>query len=317
MKSELLRKLIQLLVVMLLATFITFGLIYLSPSDPAEMLLTAHETAPSEELLEQTREKMGLNDPYLVQYGRWLLKVVKGDLGESYRYEKKVVDILKPRMKMTIRLAFSAFFLLTLFATSLGIFAAIRRGKLLDYVIRTFALIAISIPEFWLGMLLIYIFAIKLHWFKITDPYALKSVVLPAFTLAIPLIGRYIRLVRAAVLEELTASYVQGAVSRGLLRWVIILKHVLPNALKNIMTLLGLSLAALLGYTVIVETIFTWPGLGTMVIEAITFRDYPVIQGYVLIMTVIYVGVNFIVDILSNILDPRSQQDGGSDEKEI
>lgn len=311
MKYYLLKRITQLLIVMLLASFLTFGLTYISPSDPAEMMLTARDVIPTEELLEKTREEMGLNDPFILQYGNWLKNLLKGDLGYSYSKRGSVAEVLPQRIFMTTRLALVALLILMVFSLSLGILSAIRKSKLADYIIRGLSFVGISIPAFWLGLILIYIFAVKYRWFRITDPYALKSVILPAMTLAIPLIGRYVRQIRAAILEQYSQDYVVGARARGIREGEIIVHHILPNALLGIITLLGLSTAALLGGTVIVENIFTWPGLGSMALEAITYRDYPLLQAYVIFMVLIYVGINFIVDIITQVLDPRVVIRGG------
>ncbi|MEW9123417.1 MAG: nickel ABC transporter permease [Thermotaleaceae bacterium] len=311
MKYYLLKRITQLMVVMLLATFLTFGLTYISPSDPAEMMLTSRDVIPTEELLEKTREEMGLNDPFILQYGTWLKNLIKGDLGYSYSKRGSVAEVLPQRIIMTTRLALVALLILMVFSLSLGILSAVQKSKLADYIIRGISFVSISIPAFWLGLILIYVFVVKHRWFRITDPYALKSVILPAMTLAIPLIGRYVRQIRAAILEQYTQDYVVGARARGIKESEIIVHHILPNALLGIITLLGLSTAALLGGTVIVENIFTWPGLGSMALEAITYRDYPLLQAYVIFMVLIYVGINFIVDVITQVLDPRVVIRGG------
>ncbi len=305
MKGYVIRRILQLLMVMLGASFLTFGLTYLSPSDPAEMMLTSHDIVPTVELLEKTREEMGLNDPFLVQYGNWLSNLLKGDLGYSYSSREDVTDVLPKRIGMTVRLALAALLCLVLCSLLLGIVSAIKKSHFIDYIIRGLSFVGISIPAFWLGLLLMYVFVVKVRWFKITDPYAFESVILPALTLAIPLIGRYTRQIRAAVLEQFSQDYAVGARARGIKEREIILKHVLPNAMMGIITLLGLSIAFLLGGTVFVENIFSWPGLGTMALEAITYRDYPLLQAYVLFMALIYVSINFLVDISTQALDPR------------
>ncbi|TCO76869.1 nickel ABC transporter permease [Marinisporobacter balticus] len=316
MKNYLFRRMLQLMIVMILASFLTFGLTYISPSDPAEMILTSHDIVPTEELLEQTREEMGLNDPFIVQYGNWLKNLLSGDFGYSYSTRGPVADILAQRLYMTVRLALVSLLFLIVFSLSLGILSSIKKNTVVDIMIRGISFVGISIPTFWLGLILIYLFVVKCHWFKITDPNAIESVILPALTLSIPLIGRYIRQIRAAILEQYSQDYVVGARARGIRESKIIIKHILPNALMGIVTLLGLSVAVLLGGTVIVENIFSWPGLGSMALTAITYRDYPLLQSYVIFMTLIYVSINFIVDITIQTLDPRVSIIGGDmDEK--
>ncbi|KJF26990.1 nickel transporter permease NikB [Clostridium aceticum] len=311
MKNNLLKKILQLMSVMILASFITFSLTYISPSDPAEMLLTAHDIVPTQELLEKTREEMGLNDPFIMQYGNWLKGLFRGDFGYSYSTRGLVADILPQRIFMTVRLAVAALLFLIFFSFVLGILSAVKKNTVLDYIVRGLSLMGISIPAFWLGLMLMYVFVVELRWFKITEQTSFKSVILPAMTLAIPLMGRYIRQIREAILEQYSQDYVIGARARGIKESKIIIKHILPNALLGIITLLGLSIALLLGGTVIVENIFSWPGLGSMALEAITYRDYPLLQSYVVFMTLIYVTINFIVDIITQTLDPRISLKGG------
>ncbi|MEK3934475.1 nickel ABC transporter permease [Sporosarcina sp. FSL W7-1349] len=305
MKLYVFKRFLQLFLVMLLASFITFGLSHLTPSDPAEMMLTSHDVIPTTELLEKTREEMGLNDPFIVQYGNWLSNLVTGDLGYSYSTRGPVTDVIGQRVFMTVKLAMVALFILVGCSLTLGILSAMQKNNWIDFTIRAFSLVGISIPSFWLGLLLIYFFVVKLNWFKITDPTSLDSVILPAFTLSIPLIGRYTRQIRAAILDQYSQDFVIGARARGIKESHILIRHVLPNALLGIITLLGLSVAVLLGGTVIVESVFAWPGLGSMALEAITYRDYPLLQAYVIFMVFIYVIINFMVDIITQALNPR------------
>lgn len=303
-------KLLQVVVVILGASFLTFALTYISPGDPAEMMFRSQEIIPSEKALEKAREEMGLNEPFIVQYGKWLLNLLRGDLGISYITTGPVLDVLKQKIPMTIRLAVVALAFLVVFSLLLGIIAALKKNRFVDYLIRGLSFVGISIPAFWLGLILIYLFVVKINWFTITNLDSLKGVILPAATLAIPLIGRYTRQIRAAILEQLSADYVLGARARGISEGRIIFNHVLPNSLKGIIALFGLSTAVLLGGTVIVETIFSWPGLGSMAIDAIINRDYPLLQGYVIFMALIYIVITFMVDISIQALDPRVRLQG-------
>lgn len=305
------KRILQLLLAIFGVTFITFGLTTISPSDPAEVRLLANDQIPSEEALEKLREEMGLNDPFLVQYGDWLKDILRGDLGYSYRYSAPVANVLTQKVPITLELAAAALGLFLVLSICLGVLAAIYKSKLLDYCIRGFSFISISIPAFWLGLIFLYYFAVKLNWFSVTKTDSFSSIVLPAFTLAFPLIGKYARLIRSEILEQLSHDYVIGARSNGVKEHRIIFRYVLPNALISILPLFGLSMAALLGGTVIVENIFSWHGLGSMALEAITYRDYALLQAYVLLMTVIYVSINFIVDVFVQVLDPRILSMGG------
>jgi len=308
MRRYLLSRFPQLLLVVLGASFLTFSLTYLSPGDPAEMMFAARSVVPTEEALAEARKQMGLDAPFLVQYGRWLGKVATGDLGTSYITNGPVIDILKRKIPMTLKLALTATLFLAVFSLLFGILSALYRNHLPDFFIRGGSFCGISIPDFWLGLILIYFFVVKLGWFKITDPYLPSSVILPGLTLAIPLIGRYVRQIRAALLEEISSDYVIGARARGIREHTIILGHVLPNALAGLLTLFGLSIALLIGGTVIVESIFTWPGLGRMALDAIFQRDYPLLQAYVILMALIYVGISFLVDLVTELVNPRSRE---------
>ena len=304
-------KIPQLFLVIFGASFLTFSLTYLTPGDPAEMMFIARNVIPTKEALAEARKEMGLDAPFIVQYGRWLGRVITGDLGKSYITSGPVSDILKRKIPMTLKLALTAIVFLAVFSLIFGILSALYRNRLPDFLIRGASFCGISIPDFWLGLILIYCFVVKVHWFKITDPYAPLSVILPGATLAIPLIGRYTRQIRAALLEEISSDYVIGARARGIREHIIILGHVLPNAMAGLLTLFGLSIAFLMGGTVIVESIFSWPGLGRMALEAITLRDYPLLQAYVILMAVIYVGISFLVDLITEIVNPRSREDRG------
>jgi peptide/nickel transport system permease protein len=311
MRQYLKSKIPQLLLVVLGASLLTFSLTYLTPGDPAEMMFASRGLIPTEEALAEARKEMGLDAPFIVQYGRWLGRIITGDLGTSYITGGPVVDILMRKIPMTMKLALTATLFLAVFSLIFGVLSALYRNHMPDFLIRGASFCGISIPDFWLGLLLIYFFVVKLSWFKITDPYAPSSVILPGLTLAIPLIGRYIRQIRAALLEEISSEYVIGARARGIREHTIILGHVLPNAMAGLLTLFGLSIALLMGGTVIVESIFSWPGLGRMALDAIFQRDYPLLQAYVILMAVIYVGISFLVDLITEMINPRSREGGG------
>ncbi|MFK5951560.1 MAG: ABC transporter permease [Desulfobacterium sp.] len=310
MLSYLYKKIPQFIFVMLGASFLTFSLSYMSPGDPAELMFEVHGIAPTEQALADARENMGLNRPFLIQYGRWLGQILTGDLGTSYSTSGPVWEILKRKIPMTLKLALTALIFLMSFSMIFGILSALYQNRFPDYLIRGLSFFGISIPDFWLGLILIYFFVVKLHWFKITDPNDPSSVILPGVTLAIPLIGRYSRQIRAAILEELSTNYVIGARARGIRERSIIFRHVMPNALAGLLTLFGLSTALLLGGTVIVESIFSWPGLGQMAMSAISYRDYPLLQSYVLFMAFIYVLISFSVDLITQLIDPRMRKEG-------
>lgn len=307
MTKYILKRMLQLVIVLLGVTFLTFMVTQATPSDPAEMQYAIMGIAPSPELLEQTREDMGLNDPVLVQYGRWLKNVLKGDLGESSKYGEPVLSQMTRKLPMTLKLALVSGVIMILISFPLGIYSAVKKNKFSDYIIRFTSFLGISVPNFWLALMLMYVFAIRLGWLNVISADNAKDMILPAATLVIPLICRYIRQIRAAILEELNSDYVVGARARGIPERTILFKHVLTNAILPIMTLMGLSVGHLLGGAAIVESIFSWRGIGDMVVQGIRVRDYQLIQGYVIWMALIYVTVNLIVDISYRLLDPQTR----------
>ena len=305
MVRYILKRLLQLVVVLLGVTFLTFMITQATPSDAAEMKYVSMGMMPSTELLEKTREEMGLNDPVLIQYGRWLGNVLHGDLGESSKFGESVWTQMTRKLPMTLKLAGVSLIVVIVFSFPLGILSAVKKNKVADYMIRFLSFFGVSMPNFWLALLLMYIFAVRLGWFKVVSTNSVQGMILPVATLTIPMISSYARQIRAALLEELNANYVIGARARGIPERRIIWGHVLPNAILPIVTLLGLSVGHLLGGAAIIETIFSWQGIGNMVVEAIRVRDYPLIQGYVIWMAIIYVTVNLIVDISYRLLDPQ------------
>lgn len=307
------KRVVQLLFVLIGVTFLTFIITKATPSDAAEMKYISMGMMPSTELLEQTREEMGLNDPVLFQYKNWLVNILKGDFGTSSKYSEPVLVQLQKKLPMTLKLAGVSLCVIILIAFPLGILSAVKKNKIIDYIIRFFSFFGLSMPNFWLGLILMYIFSVKLGWFKVVSENNLAGMVLPVATLAIPMISNYVRQIRTAFLEELSSNYVVGARARGVPEIRIIFGHVLPNAIIPVVTLLGLSVGHLLGGAAIIETLFSWQGIGNMVVEAIRVRDYPLIQGYVIWMAVIYVVVNLLVDISYIILDPQIRIKRGVD----
>lgn len=305
MTKYILKRLGQLILVLLGVTFLTFMVTQAAPSDAAEMKYISMGMMPSTELLEQTREEMGLNDPLLVQYGRWLVNVLKGDLGTSTKYNEPVLTQMMKKLPNTLKLAGVAGVIIILIAFPLGILSAVKKNKIVDYIIRFFSFFGISMPNFWLALILMYVFCVRLGWFNVVSQNTVSGMVLPVATLVIPMVSSYVRQIRTAILEELNSDYVTGARARGISEMQILFHHVLPNAMLPIITLIGLSVGHLLGGAAIIETIFSWQGIGNMVVEAIRVRDYQLIQGYVIWMAVIYVVVNLIVDVSYRFLDPQ------------
>jgi len=302
------KRLLQLIPILLGVSFITFALMYIAPSDPAEMKLSAQGTAVSQEILDETRAEMGLNKPFLEQYLTWLLNLLKGDMGVSYVDNIAVSQKIVKAMPSTIILAASSMLLTLLIAIPLGILAAIRQNQWLDYGIRFFTFVGTSIPNFFLALVLIYVFAMQLGWLPVLASGSIRGLILPTIALSTVMVSKYIRQIRAAVLEELNKDYVMGARSRGIQENVILYKNVLRNSMITVVTLIGLSIGSLLGGAAVVETIFVWRGLGKMVVDAIGARDYPVIQGFVVWMAIIYVVVNLLTDLSYHLLDPRVKE---------
>lgn len=308
MEKYIRKRLLQLIPILLGVSFITFALMYIAPSDPAEMKLSAQGTAVSQEILDETRAEMGLNKPFLEQYLTWLLNLLKGDMGVSYVDNIPVSQKIVKAMPSTIILAASSMFLTLLIAIPLGILAAIRQNQWLDYGIRFFTFVGTSIPNFFLALVLIYVFAMQLGWLPVLASGSIRGLILPTIALSTVMVSKYIRQIRAAVLEELNKDYVMGARSRGIQENVILYKNVLRNSMITVVTLIGLSIGSLLGGAAVVETIFVWRGLGKMVVDAIGARDYPVIQGFVVWMAIIYVVVNLLTDLSYHLLDPRVKE---------
>lgn len=299
-------RLTQMIITLIGVSFLTFCLTYLSPGDPAAMVLEASDTIVSQEVLEKTREEMGLNDPFLVQYGNWVWGVLHGDMGMSYSGKKPVVDKLMEGFAGTVLLAITTIVLILLISLPLGIFSAVHRNKIPDFVVRVFSFIGVSMPSFWVGLILLYIFGLKLGLFPIATATVTPSgLVLSALTLAIYQSAKYTRQVRTVILDELNQDYVIGARARGLSENMILWKHVLPNAVLPLITLLGMSIGWLLGGVAVIETVFAWPGMGRMAVYAITMRDYPLIEGFVLWIAAMYTIINFLVDLSYTYLDPR------------
>lgn len=304
--KRLINRLIQLVITLIGVSFLTFCLTYLSPGDPAAMVLEASDTIVSQEIIEQTREEMGLNDPFLVQYGNWLLGVAQGDMGISYSAKKPVIDKLMEGFAGTVLLALTTIILIIIISIPLGIFSATHRNRIPDFLVRIFSFIGVSMPSFWVGLILLYIFGLKLGLFPIATASVTSSgLVLPALTLAIYQSAKYTRQVRTVILDELHQDYVIGARARGLSEKAILWKHILPNAILPLITLLGMSIGWLLGGVAVIETVFAWPGMGRMAVYAITMRDYPLIEGFVLWISIVYTVINFLVDLSYTYLDPR------------
>ena len=306
MKRKIGYRLAHIFLVLLGVSFLSFLLMYVSPGDPVRAMYAVSGSIPSEEVLEQTREELGLNDPFFIQYGNWISNCLRGDFGTSYSKGEAVATLLMERVMPTIQLALLSLVIMVLVAVPIGVYSALRQNSILDYLLRGTTFISISMPNFWVGLLLLYVVAMKLGWLPVvSNQMNFQRLILPAVTLAIAMAGKYARQVRAAILEELRQDYVAGARARGLSERCVLWCHVLPNAVLPLITMLGLSLGSLLGGTAVVEVIFSYPALGSLAIS----RGYPLIQGYVLWIALIYMAVNLVVDLSYNRLDPRLRKE--------
>jgi ABC-type dipeptide/oligopeptide/nickel transport system permease component len=306
MLRYLIRRLVLTIPVLIGVATLVFALIHFIPGDPAAAMLG--EGATPEEVHE-LRERLGLNRPLLVQYGSFLQGVVHGDLGVSLRNDQPVTQQILERMPATAELAFASMTVAVLIAVPLGIIAAVFRGTAIDYGATTLSLVGISVPNFWLGPLLAIVFAVELGWLPVGGRGTPAHLVLPAVTLGAALAAILARMTRASLLEELREPYVLAARAKGVSRTRAILHHAFRNSLIPIVTILGLQFGVVLTGAVITETIFAWPGIGRLLIQSISFRDYPLVQGCVLLIAVTYVGVNLITDLTYSFLDPRIRVD--------
>ena len=310
-KYDFLKRLAQIVIILFGISFLTFGLTYMAPGDPVRAMYAASGTIPSEEILDETREALGLNKPFLTQYVSWLTDCFHGDFGTSYSYSRPVTELLLARLWPTLKLALLSLALMLIVAVPLGILSATRRGGIADYLVRGLTFVGVSMPNFWVGLLLLYIFAVQLGWLPVVSAgQGFSKMILPAVTLAFAMAAKYTRQVRTAFLEELNQDYVTGARCRGIRESVILWRHVLPNSVLPLITMLGLSLGSLLGGTAVVEVIFSYPGLGSLAVDAITSMDYSLIQGYVLWIALIYMVINLLVDISYGLMDPRIKEGG-------
>jgi peptide/nickel transport system permease protein len=302
MTAFLIRRLLLTIPVLLGVATLVFFLIHLVPGDPAVSML-GEGAAPVE--VAKLRERLGLDRPLAEQYVSFLSGLVRGDLGVSFRYNRPVTQEIMSRLPATAELAGAAMLVALGLALPLGILSAVFRGSAIDHVAMTVSLLGISIPTFWLGPMLALIFAVELGWFPVSGRGGLAHLVLPAVTLGGALAAILARMTRASLLEELRELYVLAARARGVSRTRSIVRHAFRNSLIPVVTLAGLQVGALLTGAIITETIFAWPGLGRLLIQAINARDYPLVQGAILFIAVTYVGVNLVTDIVYGWLDPR------------
>ena len=300
------RRVLLAVPVLLGVATLVFSLIHLVPGDPAQAMM-GDGASPQD--VAELRKSLGLDQPLLTQYGTFLRSAIKGDLGKSFRTGQPVTMMIVERIPATAELAVAAMIIAVLIAIPLGVIAAVWRGTAIDYSAMTFALAGVSIPNFWLGPLLAIVFAVELGWLPVSGRGTLAHLVLPAISLGLALAAILARMTRASLLDELGELYVRAARARGVSNTAAISRHALRNSMVPLLTIIALQFGAVLTGAVITETIFAWPGIGRLLIQSIGFRDYPMVQGCILLIAVTYVSVNLVTDLMYGVLDPRIRYD--------
>lgn len=297
------RRLLMLIPVLLGVSLIVFTLMYFTPGDPAKLALG--DSAP-QEAVEELREEMGLNDSYIVQYGRYMKNlIIHQDLGNSYITKMPVMSEITSAFPSTLKLAGLSVLIAVIVGVPIGIISAVKRHSIFDNIAMAFALIGISMPVFWLGLLLILLFSVRLRWLPSSGFGSLKYMILPAVSLSAQSVAIITRMTRSSMLEVLGQDYIRTARSKGQKKNIVTIKHGLRNALIPITTSVGLQFGGLLGGAVLTETIFSIPGLGRLMVDSIKMRDFPVVQGSVLVISITFSLVNLLVDIFYAYIDPR------------
>ncbi|WP_069649789.1 nickel ABC transporter permease [Caloranaerobacter ferrireducens] len=302
MHKYILRRLLLLIPVILGVTFIVFSIMYLTPGDPAQIILG--ESAPPEKVA-QLREEMGLNDPFIVQYFRFVKNGLKGDFGRSYSTRRPVFSEIFARFPATLKLTIAGVLVAIIIGIPVGIISATRQYSLFDNVSMIGALLGVSMPNFWFGLMLVLVFSVMLGWFPSGGDNGLSSLVLPAITLGTSAAALITRMTRSSMLEVIRQDYIRTARAKGVLEKKVINKHALKNALIPIITVVGLQFGYLLGGAVLTETVFSWPGVGRLLVDAIRQKDTPMVLASVVFVSVTFSFVNLMVDILYAYVDPR------------
>lgn len=299
-----LQRVIALFPLLLGVSLLVFLMTQLVPGDPVMMMLGEYSVASAEDI-EKLRTQLGFNDPLHVQYGRYLSGLVQGDLGDSMRSRKPVAQLILQRLPRTIELTVSALLFAILFGTVMGITAALHHNSWLDYLTVTIALLGVSVPGFWLALLLILFFSVYLGWLPVLSDPGIKGLILPALALGLWAGGTIARLVRSGMLEVIRQDYIRTAYAKGLAERSVVYRHALRNALLPVVTVVGLQFGQILAGTVIIEAVFSRPGLGLMLVNAIIAKDFPLVQGIIMFVAAAYIIVNSLVEILYVWVDPR------------
>lgn len=299
-------RIVQLVPVLFLISLIVFAIMHLLPGDPALLMLAGAEGgAISPERLAELRQQMGLNDPAIVQYWNFLTGALMGDLGTSIRFREPVMAMILDRLGSTIELAVAGLFCSMAIGIPLGLIASVRQGGWIDAFCMTVSYLGASIPVYWLGLMLVFIFALNLGWFPSSGGGSFRALILPALSLGLINAGLIARLVRSSMIEVLSEDYMRTGRAKGLPGRLLLWRHGIKNAMIPVVTMIGLQFGGMLAGTVVTETVFSRPGVGRMIVNAIIAKDYPLVQGSVLFLAVLYVTVNLIVDITYALLDPR------------
>ncbi|SHH84182.1 peptide/nickel transport system permease protein [Caloranaerobacter azorensis DSM 13643] len=302
MHKYILHRLLLLIPVILGVTFIVYSIMYLTPGDPAQIILG--ESAPPEKV-EQLREEMGLNDPFIVQYFRFIKNGLKGDFGRSYSTRRPVFEEIFARFPATLKLTIAGVLVAIIIGIPVGIISATKQYSLFDNVSMVGALLGVSMPNFWFGLMLVLVFSVTLKWLPSGGDNGLSSLVLPAITLGTSAAALITRMTRSSMLEVIRQDYIRTARAKGVLEKKVINKHALKNALIPIITVVGLQFGYLLGGAVLTETVFSWPGVGRLLVDAIRQKDTPMVLASVVFVSVTFSFVNLMVDILYAYVDPR------------
>lgn len=308
MRSFISKRLLSMIPILIGISFLSFIIINLSPSDPAEVALRVNEIVPTETAIQEMREELNLDKPFFERYTAWLINSLNGDFGNSYVNKKPVGDEIAQALPATLKLAGISLIITLTISIGAGVLCAIYEGSIGDKITRAFIFLGTAMPSFWIGLLLIWLFSVKLNLLPTSGMETASSVILPAITLSLSYISTYVRLIRNNMIKNKKENYVLYARVRGLKESTIV-KHVFKNSLQSSITALGMSIPKLIAGTVVVENIFAWPGVGRLCVSAIYNRDFPVIQAYILIMAVLFVVCNLLVDIISVSIDPRLREE--------
>ncbi|WP_456278865.1 nickel ABC transporter permease [Bacillus sp. AK128] len=301
-------RLLQLLIMVSILSFVTFVLMKVTPGDPIRELLKVEDVVATKADEEKLKKEYGFDQPILVQYGQWIYNVMQLDLGESIISKRPVMEVILSRLPATVSLAAGGMIVLFLIAIPFGTLGAIYEGRWPDFISRWIAMLGASVPSFWLGLLLIYLFSLKLNLLPVMGQGTFSHFVLPSITMGIAMAPIYIRLLRERLIATLQSPYIEAARARGLSKNRILFSHALRGSLIPLITMFGLSIGSLLGGITVIEILFSWPGMGELIVTSVVQRDYPVIQGYILIVGVLVVITNLIVDLLYVVVNPQIDQ---------